>query len=104
MSSTPTGETSGRFPNIIGTYLYFIGDVAYYCMFLAPSFVFVLIYVPVYILAIGYVSIRWGDFDDTDFIGLMAQMLVFGVLSSIGLFYILQRRELKRFFQYSVAS
>ena len=73
-------------------------------MFLAPSFLFVLVYVPAYIVAIGVISIQWGDLENAVFIGLLAQMLVFGVVTSIGLFYMLQQRELKRFLDYLVAS
>ena len=70
-----------------------------YCNILSPSISFTLIYEVIYIVSVLYVSKDWGDFNEANFAGFIMMLLIIGVLGSVTFFYILQHRELKRFFE-----
>ena len=74
-------------------------NTAAYCLFAAPSIKYVLLcYIPVSLVAILWIvleHLETGDPLFTDYLGKQAAMAV--ILAVI--WYILQRRELERFFQ-----
>ena len=72
-------------------------DLILYSMLLAPSLGFTLFYVATYAGVIAWTTVLLGDFSDPGFAEEFPQLPAVALVS-IGVFFILQTRELKRFF------
>ena len=83
----------------ISMHLYLIAGVLGCCLLLAPSFAFVLVYLPVFAGTSIWVILEQESISEEDHIELIALTLLIGAIGSLGLFYILQKRELERFLQ-----
>ena len=72
----------------------------FYSLFLAPSIVYLFAYVVIYVAIIGliYIPLLKGE-TFHDHRGRIITWSLGAVCLCIGIFYILQRRELKRFFE-----
>lgn len=71
-------------------------DCTLYCMFLSPSTAFTLIYVGGYFSGITWITVQWTDIEDENFTQNKILWIVYCILS-LGLFVILQKRELRNF-------
>ena len=67
--------------------------------FMSPSISFLIFgYVPTFALALIYLIFKYGDFADEAFVSFAGGVPVYGLLI-VGMFYVLQYRELLRFFE-----
>ena len=71
-------------------------DLLLYCMLLAPSLGFTLFYVAAYAAVVAWTTVLLGDWSDPGFAEEFPQQPAVALVS-IGVFFILQTRELKRF-------
>ena len=69
------------------------------CFLLAPSGLFVLIYTVIYAITVFFISYTLLNADHEDYRKEILSSTPIWVFSSFVLFYVLQRRELKRFFE-----
>ena len=67
--------------------------------FTSPSIRFLIFgYVPTFALALVYLIFKYGDFEDSEFVSFAASLPVYGLII-VGIFYVLQYRELLRYFE-----
>ena len=69
-----------------------------FCIFLSPSLNFTLIYQLIFCGGITWLSMLWGDLSKPQNIDSLSQQPLYAIVSFVS-FYILQKRELKRFFE-----
>ena len=86
--------------HVLDIWIFIILENSCLCsFFLSPSIRFLLFgYVPTFVLAINFLIFKYGDFADEAFVSYAASLPVYGFII-VGMFYVLQYRELLRFFE-----
>ena len=99
----PDGDELQKSMQIRSGYEYLTRAMCMFCMFNSPSFSFTIIYLLTYSGGVAWLSILFGDLSSPVFVETLSQQPIYVVVNAV-VFYLLQRRELKRFYQQQDAS
>ena len=69
-----------------------------FCLLICPSFGFMLIYILIFAIGVSWLSLLFGDMSSHTFVETLSIQPVY-IIIIIVLFYLMQKRELKRFYQ-----